>query len=194
MATRRGPKPGEQTAKGKSALDAGREKAHEATRARAASRRAARAANPDAKSRHQMLMDGELSVRDLDREELKAGRGRDIDGELKGRVAPIPQRIVAKMHQEIFRLHGEIMRSALVDATDTLVELANSPEVKDEVRIKAAAILLERNVGKVPQDIRVGSIDPWEQILDDMLDGKDHDVAIDRARERLGRMAPKEDA
>lgn len=156
-------------------------------------RRREERANGPSKSRHQRLLDGELPYSELDDDELRLGRGRDIDGEFKGRLAPIPQKVVAKLHAEIFRRHGEMMRGALVAATATLIELANNEEVKDEVRIKAAALLVERNVGKVPQDIRIGSIDPWEQILGDMMEGglNNDDAAVARAKERLGRMAPK---
>jgi hypothetical protein len=169
------------------ALDKGRATRHETLKKRAA----IRAENPEAKSRHQQLLDGELDVKDLDDEELKHGRGRDIDGELKGRMAPIPVKIVQALHAEIFRRHASMMRSALVDATATLIELANNPDVKDEVRIKAANIVIERNAGKIPQEVRVGSADPWDDILNEIME-ESSDVAAKRARERLSKMVQKE--
>jgi hypothetical protein len=171
-----GRKPGEATPEQKAALAAGRAKAHATTRKKAAARATRKATQPDLKSRHQQLLDGELAVAELDEEELKRFRGRDIDGEFKGRTAPLPPRIHAAIRQRLLNTMQTAIEGFLPRAISILEDVAeNSPT--DAARVKAVDILLQRGAGKVPDIVRVGAEDPWDAILGDVLreDGLESD-------------------
>ena len=168
------------------ALEAGRPKGQAVTRARAAKARARKAANPNAKSRHQMLLDGELKVADLDNEELRRWRGRDVDGEFKGRIAPIPAKIREQMRQRLLSIMQAGFESFMPQAQALLEDIAENGD-SDAARLKAIDMMLQRAAGKVPDTLRIGVEDPWEAVLKDALDGMD-DVEAGKARERLARM------
>lgn len=162
MTTRsgRGGQRGEQTAAQKAALAKGRAK-REATKKRANSPK-------PAKSRHQKLLDGELAVADLDEEELKRFRGRDIDGEFKGRIRPLPTKLHAAIRQRLLNSMQQSIEGFLPRAVAILEDIAEGSE-QDTARVKAVDLLLQRGAGKVPDVVRVGAEDPWDVILGDIV-------------------------
>lgn len=144
----------------KAALNAGREKRNEAL--------ANRKKDPNKKSRHQMLLDGELTVAELDEDELRKFRGRDIDDEFKGRTAPLPARIHNQIRQRLLKIMQDGFESFLPRAQAILEDIAEAGE-SESARVKAIDILLQRGAGKVPDIVRVGAEDPWDAILSDVL-------------------------
>lgn len=184
---------GDATPAQKKALAAGRAKAHETTRKKAATRAVRRKTNPDAKSRHQMLIDGELAVAELDEEELKRFRGRDIDGEFKGRIRPIPSRLAAQIRQRLLNMMQANIEGFLPRAVAILQDIAEDSE-QDSARVKAVDLLLQRGAGKVPDVVRVGAEDPWDVILGDIVkDGALDSDEFKRLREGLTDLASRGD-
>ena len=189
---------GDGTDKQKAVLNAGRVKANASVRAKAAARKAARASgNAPTKSRHQMLIDGELSVKELDSQELSKFRGRDIDGEFKGRTAPLPARIHSQIRQRLLQTMQEGFEGFLPRAQAILEDIAETSE-QDSARVKAVDLLLQRGAGKVPDIVRVGAEDPWDAILSDVLreDGIES-AEFKRLKDGLNELAsraPDEDA
>lgn len=120
------------------------------------------------KSRHQMLLDGELGVDELDDQELENFRGRDIDGEFKGRIRPIPASIRNKIRQRLINKMQAGFESFLPRAQALLEEIAESSE-QDSARVKAIDLLLQRGAGKVPDRMVLVDEDPWDTILNDVL-------------------------
>lgn len=154
--------PGQATEAQKRAMAKGR-----ATRA--AQQAARKKKGPKAtKSRHQMLLEGELRVADLDEEELKHFRGRDVDGEFKGRIRPIPQKLAAQIRQRLLNKMQANIEGFLPRATELLEEIAESSD-QDSARVKAIDLILQRGAGKVPDVVRVGAEDPWDAILGDIF-------------------------
>jgi hypothetical protein len=187
------PAKGDATDAQKAALNAGRLKANETIRRKAAEKRAAKAAGevPE-KSRHQMLLDGELSVDELDEMECQRFRGRDIDNEFKGRTKPLPPRIYNAIRDRLVREMDQGFKAFLPRAQAILEGIAESGE-KDSDRVKATALILERGAGKVPDIVRVGVEDPWDAVLKDAL-GELSDAEAAKAKERLDRMGQGREA
>jgi hypothetical protein len=115
-----------------------------------------------------MLLDGELKVSELDDDELSKFRGRDIDGEFKGRIAPLPVKLHASIRQRLLGKMQANIEGFLPRATEILNDIAESSE-NDSARVKAVDLLLQRGAGKVPDVVRVGAEDPWDVILGDVL-------------------------
>lgn len=153
--------PGTATDAQKRAMAAGR-----AARAKQQAERKSRPKAP--KSRHQMLLDGEITVADLDGDELQHFRGRDVDGEFKGRIRPIPSKMAAQIRQRLLNQMQANIEGFLPRAVAILVDIAEDSE-QDSARVKAVDLILQRGAGKVPDVVRVGAEDPWDAILGDVL-------------------------
>jgi hypothetical protein len=174
---------GPQTEAQKAALARGRAK-REATKKRANSPK-------PAKSRHQMLLDGELKVHDLDEQELKHFRGRDIDGEFKGRIRPIPAKLQAQIRQRLLNLMQANIEGFLPRAVAILESIAEESD-QDSARVKAVDLLLQRGAGKVPDVVRVGAEDPWDVILGDALrEGAFDSEEMNRLKDGLSDLASR---
>lgn len=124
------------------------------------------------KSRWEQLVDGELSVNDLDDEELAKGRCRDKDGGFGGRPPKmVPRELSDRMRSELLARGQSMFAEHFQTAIKVLAEIAldTSGDAKAADRRAAAQYLIERVAGKVPDKIEVRSQDPWQQIMDDIL-------------------------
>lgn len=169
-----------------SALNAGRAKGHQRYKDNASKR------EPDGKSRHQMLLDGELSVDELDEFECQRFRGRDIDGEFKGRCKPLPPAIYNKIRDRLIREMNEGFQAFLPRAQALLEGIAESSD-NDNARVRALQELLNRGAGKVPDIVRIGTEDPWDAVLRDALSEVDGSAAA-KAQTRLSKMEQGKEA
>lgn len=120
--------------------------------------------------RYAMLIQGIISVEDLDDEELAQGRLRASDGTFRGRPPTIlPTELVQAMKREWMSRAQNKLKDALMEkGIGTLVELAGS-SVDDAVRLRAANIIIERLMGKVPDKIEVAAEDPVETLFRKIL-------------------------
>lgn len=182
--TRGRPKGTKASPANRAALDAGRAKRNATL--------AARKQGPKAtKSRHQMLLDGELKVSELDPEELKHFRGRDVDGEFKGRIRPIPSKLAAQIRQRLLNQMQGAIEGFLPRAVALLEQIAEDSE-QDSARVKAIDLILQRGAGKVPDVVRVGAEDPWDVILGDVLkDGALDSEEMERLKSGLSDLAAR---
>lgn len=113
---------------------------------------------PRERTRLDMLLMGDLSPADLDKDELRQGRPRGIDGTFRGRPPKVPDAIQAAIKREFHkRLFDEINKHSF-DAVETIVDVMHRGEgasafqgQKDGTkRLDAAKYLLERVIGKIP--------------------------------------------
>jgi len=138
-----------------------------------------------------MLLDGELKVDELDDQELSRFRGRDIDGEFKGRIRPLPAKLHAQIRQRLLNTMQTNIEGFLPRAVEILNDIAESSE-QDSARVKAVDLLLQRGAGKVPDVVRVGAEDPWDVILGDVLkDGALESEEFQRLKDGLADLADR---
>jgi hypothetical protein len=121
------------------------------------------------------LLDGSLTVRDLDDEELARMQVRDAAGTLGGTRYMIPSHLAQQMRAESVRRANDMLRTAGPKAVKRLLEIAEDPDTKDTDAIRALALVMERALGKVPDKVIVEGVDRWGQTLNDVTD-----VAVDR--------------
>jgi hypothetical protein len=141
-----------------------------------------------------MLLDGELAVSELDGEELERFRGRDIDGEFKGRIRPIPNKLAAQIRQRLLSQMQANIEGFLPRAVAILQQIAEDSE-QDSARVKAVDLILQRGAGKVPDVVRVGAEDPWDAILGDVLrEGGLESEEMQRLKEGLNDLASRGEA
>lgn len=102
------------------------------------------------------LISGELSIEDLDDEEIRKMQLRNNVGDFRGRPPLyIPRDMAMAFRQEHFRRFGKEMAEIVPDAMRAIKELLNSRHLSpgDATRLRAAELVLERNFGKVTQNV-----------------------------------------
>jgi hypothetical protein len=121
--------------------------------------------------RYAALLRGELSVEDLDDEELARGRLRASDGTFRGRPPKVvPADLVAAMRKEWIGRAEETLRAALHEhGIGTYVKLASDPDMDPAVRLRAADKIVERTMGKVPDRVTIAAEDPVETLFRSIL-------------------------
>ena len=118
--------------------------------------------------RVQALLDGTLSVEDLDDEELARGYPRAEDGTFRGRPSVVPTAVHQRVQRELFRRAGEQLKTNLIAASQTMSDIATNKELDPAVRMKAAQWLIERLMGKTPEVTTTMDEKRYEKLLSDI--------------------------
>lgn len=113
---------------------------------------------------------GYITVKDLDDEELRSGRCRDLHTGLipttKGTTALIPQERYDEMVAEHELRYKQKLREQLDNALQTMVDIMGDDTVEPKDRFEAAKYLFERSAGKTPNTVNVNiTRAPWEDLL-----------------------------
>jgi hypothetical protein len=120
------------------------------------------------KSRWRQLVDGDITVDDLDDEELMKGKVRSRNGTFQGTD---PVMIPKKMHDALVRRilsrGAEKIRADFFDAIDVIGSIARDESVDPAIRLKAATTVLERVAGRTPEKVELSmEVKPWERAMD----------------------------
>lgn len=124
--------------------------------------------------RYADFLAGVITVEDLDDDELAQGRLKASDGTFRGRPPTlIPAEMVQAMRREWLGRAKRKLDEALMDkGLGTLMELAeSSPD--DGVRLRAADMIIQRTMGKVPDKIEIAAEDPVETLFRKILNDPD---------------------
>ena len=123
------------------------------------------------RGRYAQLLNGTLSVEDLDDDELAQGRLKSIDGSFRGRPPRVvPADLVQAMRREWLSRAEAKLRDALMEkGIGTLVSLAENEDIDPAVRLRAADKIIERTMGKVPDRVHVAAEDPVESLFRSIL-------------------------
>lgn len=123
--------------------------------------------------RYQAFINGELTVHDLDDEEVMRGQIRAKDGSFRGRPPTVVPREFATAIQERQRaIVMEELGAMVLPAMRTLMEIMNKqhPQPGDAARVKAAQLVLERNLGRVPETINLkAEVETWERHMGEVV-------------------------
>lgn len=107
-------------------------------------------------TRLDMLINGDLAIEDLDDDEIRKMQLRNSSGDFRGRPPLyIPRDMAMAFRQEHFRRFGLEMAEIVPEAVRAVRELLNSRHLApgDATRLRAAELVLERNFGKVTQNV-----------------------------------------
>jgi hypothetical protein len=133
--------------------------------------------------RWQALIDGDMSVQDLEDDEILTGRLRMDNGKLAPRgVNVIPRRLHEAMMRELkFRMQNKFAEE-IEGAIDQLVWVMYNGETRDMVKLQAAQTIIERVLGKVESKQTVTlEATPWQQAIEagDLLVDVDQQPILD---------------
>lgn len=112
------------------------------------------------------LMAGEISVDDLDDEELARGMTRGPDGEIpKRQPNMVPKAMYDKMQKLLFERSDDLLKDSLLAAAMSIAKIASDDNVDPANRFKAATWLFERLRGKTPDVLQVNQEKPYEVLI-----------------------------
>jgi hypothetical protein len=123
------------------------------------------------KTRFQQLVDGDITVDDLDEEEIMMNRVKDKNGHFTGRPRDlIPRKISDQMRRRWLTLVQEKLNDQTELAVATLQDVMASRMAAAPARVRAAEIILERNLGKVPDKVQQTiELKPFEENIEGLL-------------------------
>lgn len=123
------------------------------------------------KSRYQQLIDGTLTVEDLDDEEIFAGKCKDKDGTFRGRPPKtFPRALHEGMRREFQKRIQEKWNEGADLAFATLQDVMASRHAAAPARVRAAEIWIERFAGKVPDKLeQTIELKPFEEDVESLL-------------------------
>ena len=126
-------------------------------------------ADVGAATRQAMFNAGVLGVEDLDDEELRYGRCRDLAGHIPkvtNKTEMLPRDLYDAMVAEHERRTDEKLRQNLDDMLEVMVGVAKDDTVEPRDRFEAAKYLFERVKGKTPERVQVAvTQQPWEEVF-----------------------------
>lgn len=123
-----------------------------------------------------LLARGELTVADMDDEEIARMQFRNEDGTFASRrPGAIPRKLVDEMSRELIKRCQALFQHQAIGAVNELGRIATQGE-KESDRLRAISEIIERNLGKTPDKVEFsGEMKPWEVLLS----GIEHSRAID---------------
>jgi hypothetical protein len=137
-------------------------------KARAERARAAKAAGE--RKRLDLYRAGELPISEWTDDELKHCRPANLDGGFAGSPVKLTAKEYNAIKRELLARGQRMLDSYYHDALKVLHEIATDVVAPEAARVKAANLIVERTAGKVPERVEIKSSDPWQDILDEVLD------------------------
>jgi hypothetical protein len=139
-------------------------------------------------------MAGEITIQDMDDEELARAQFRAADGTFRGRPPKtVPRTFAQQISLELSRRTDSRIRERFLDIVDEVQRIALSGMYESD-RLRAANMLWERTFGKVPDKVEMAVQEkPWEGMLSKVVGGDENVVPI--TKPRTGRRTrPKEES
>jgi hypothetical protein len=136
--------------------------------------RAEQLADPEAEPgrvRWMRLLDGTLPVTELTDKELKNMKVKGRGGNSAG--GAIPSHIARAMRNEWMKRGSRKLESHFHEAVDILIDLMRDDAVKPETKRQIGQMIIERNIGKVPDKVVVATDDDFSTLLGDALEVED---------------------
>lgn len=122
-------------------------------------------------SRYEALLNGTMSVEDLDVEEIQKGQLRDANGTFTGRPPNvIPRNMHIKLVQELMKRMDASWREHATEALGVFIEIMNNPKVRPQDRLYAAQYVVERIQGKIPEKQEISAtVSRWETVAERVI-------------------------
>lgn len=121
--------------------------------------------SPESMSRYQQFLAKYITVEDLDDEEVLNFGFRDSSGRIF-KPRNIPRELVNEITKAIYDRALHEIKSNAVEAAKTLASIMMDPNNDANIRLKAAESILDRSIGKAPQQLNISAGAPWEEIFE----------------------------
>lgn len=130
-------------------------------------KRAGQALTVHVTGRMKQLIEGTISVDDLDDEELQRGQVKDQNGRFTGSKSDmVPRKLHDEMMRRILKRGAEKWRTDYFAAIDAVVGIMKDEDLDANIRLKAADMVLNRVAGKAIEKVELSvEVKPWEHML-----------------------------
>lgn len=146
-------------------------------------------AEPEPMSRYQQFLAGQITVADLDDEELTSLGFRNRAGRIF-KPKNVPREMVTVFTRAIYDRSLQELKTNTLEAAKTLASIMIDPANDIGIRFKAAEAILDRSLGKAPQVVAVTGAAAWEEIFDEIATNT---RAESRARRGIQEALPSND-
>lgn len=125
----------------------------------------------EALSRYNQFKAGQITVDDLDDEELASCGFRARNGRIY-KPRNVPREMVTAFTKAIYERAQQELKGHTVAAAQTVAEIMLNKTIEPDIRLKAANTLLDRGLGKAPQQINLtADITGFEEVFDAIIAG-----------------------
>ena len=122
-------------------------------------------AEAESLSRYRQFQAGQITVDDLDDEELAACGFRAKNGTIY-KPRNVPRALAEGFTRAIYARAESEIRSLAIEAAQTIGEIMKNRTNEPDIRLKAAMTLIERNLGKTPQVLAITDAKAYEEVFD----------------------------
>lgn len=123
-------------------------------------------------SRFRQFQAGQITVDDLDDEELATCGFRATNGRIY-KPRNIPRELAQAFTKAIYERAQNELKAHTVKAAETVAKIMLDKNVEPDIRLKAANTLLDRGLGKAPQTINHSvELTGFEQVFDGIFSGE----------------------
>ena len=122
-------------------------------------------------SRYNQFLAGQITVDDLDDEELATCGFRSTNGRIY-KPRNVPRELATAFTKAIYERAQQELKGHTVTAAQTVAEIMMNKTVEPDIRLKAANTLLDRGLGKAPQTINLNhDITGFEDVFSAIIAG-----------------------
>jgi len=121
--------------------------------------------DPESMTRYQLYLAKQISVDDLDDEEIMNFGFRNNQGRIF-KPKNITRDMIQAFTKAIYERSLDSLKANALEAVKTLTTIMMDDQVDAPVRIKAATEVLDRTLGKAPQTVQLIGNAPWEQVFE----------------------------
>ncbi len=159
-------------------------------------------AEGQALSRYQQFLAKQITVDDLDDEELAVCGFRSPKNGVIFKPRNVPREVVDAFTKAVYERAQAELRSLSVEAAQTVGSIMKNKSIEPDIRMKAALSILERTLGKSPQVVQIGvDTKGFEQVFDGIFNGTREEsrqqrgyIDVEFEPERSITAAPDEDS
>lgn len=153
------------------AISAGKKNLAKGRAATEARRAAAKEAGlPTAGEVWAKLLDGTMTVKELDDAEIAHMRPRNKDGGFTGKTRRVPSHLQQAFQQEALTRAQNKFRTAVPEAVAELIQIGRDPDVANNDRIRALTYVIDRALGKTAETVRIEGASKFDQMSQEAID------------------------
>jgi hypothetical protein len=129
----------------------------------------------EALSRYRQFQAGQITVEDLDDEELATCGFRASNGRIY-KPRNVPRELAQAFTKAIYERAQDGVKANVVEAVEVVAGIMKNPKVEYDIRLKAALSMIDRGLGKAPQQINISAeLTGFEQVFDGIFSGRRED-------------------
>jgi hypothetical protein len=115
---------------------------------------------------------GNIPWSELDDQELSRAQVRDKNGGFSGKPPSlVPREMIGDIRRRLLERYNQRIAEQLLDLQGVFLDIARDDTASPADRMKAAAYMQERLIGKIPDKVEIqAEVKPWEGMVAGILE------------------------